>query len=407
MMKFSSVVLLIWGATTAVQSPAESPPGETGAGARFKALAREHRTAVRQFWAAHEKLSGKDEKRKFFIDHFVQPGPYIRRFLEIVESAPNDQAAVDSLIWVVENGGFHAEVNQAIERLATKYSGNKRLGEIAPWLVTPLVHSLSPSPEKLLSAIIANNPDRAVQGQACMALAEYLNAESRLVRVLSGDANQARQTRFFFMTQGADAVSLATVAQRNPDELLERSKATFERARREYSDVRDYLRLVDQSVQAKLWENPDLGIGKVAPEIVGEDLDGRPLKLSDYRGKVVVLVFWGDWNGPSRAMYPQWRSMAKRMEGKPCIVLGVNSDNDKEKLKRRASEEQINWRSWWDSGGEKGPIAAQFKLPGWPTTYILDHRGTIRHKFLWPPHHSFDVDEAIDNLITAAAGARR
>jgi cytochrome oxidase Cu insertion factor (SCO1/SenC/PrrC family) len=39
----------------------------------------------------------------------------------------------------------------------------------------------------------------------------------------------------------------------------------------------------------------DLEIGKVAPDIQGKDVDGKDLKLSDYRGKVVVLDFWGDW----------------------------------------------------------------------------------------------------------------
>ena len=38
-----------------------------------------------------------------------------------------------------------------------------------------------------------------------------------------------------------------------------------------------------------------LAIGKVAPEIEGEDVDGKTMKLSQYRGKVVVLDFWGDW----------------------------------------------------------------------------------------------------------------
>lgn len=36
-------------------------------------------------------------------------------------------------------------------------------------------------------------------------------------------------------------------------------------------------------------------VGKLAPEIVGEDIDGKPMKLSDYRGKVVMLDFWGNW----------------------------------------------------------------------------------------------------------------
>jgi peroxiredoxin len=45
----------------------------------------------------------------------------------------------------------------------------------------------------------------------------------------------------------------------------------------------------------ELFEIRNLAIGKTAPDIVGDDLDGKPLKLSDYRGKVVVLDFWGNW----------------------------------------------------------------------------------------------------------------
>jgi cytochrome oxidase Cu insertion factor (SCO1/SenC/PrrC family) len=47
--------------------------------------------------------------------------------------------------------------------------------------------------------------------------------------------------------------------------------------------------------QAKKHTAADLAVGKLAPEISGVDVDGRKFKLSDYRGKVVVLDFWGDW----------------------------------------------------------------------------------------------------------------
>ena len=54
--------------------------------------------------------------------------------------------------------------------------------------------------------------------------------------------------------------------------------------------------LVTAALAAAAPHNPrDLEIGKVAPDIQGEDVDGKAFKLSDYRGKVVVLDFWGDW----------------------------------------------------------------------------------------------------------------
>ena len=53
--------------------------------------------------------------------------------------------------------------------------------------------------------------------------------------------------------------------------------------------------LAGAQVQVQVHSPADLAIGKVAPEISGVDVDGRKFKLSDYRGKVVVLDFWGDW----------------------------------------------------------------------------------------------------------------
>ena len=65
-------------------------------------------------------------------------------------------------------------------------------------------------------------------------------------------------------------------------------------------------------------------------------------------------------------------------------------------------EEQIPWRSWWDGGDTNGPIANQFNVSGWPTLYVIDHKGVIRHKFVgFPGPEKFD--SAIDTLLDAAA----
>jgi hypothetical protein len=100
-------------------------------------------------------------------------------------------------------------------------------------------------------------------------------------------------------------------------------------------------------------------------------------------------------------MYPHERSLVKKMEGKPFVLLGVNSDGDKDKLRKRMKEEDITWRSWWDGGDTSGPIATRFDIRTWPTLYILDHRGIIRHKWAdFPGEEAFD--SAIDQLVTAA-----
>src|SRR5919202_4894187 len=93
-------------------------------------------------------------------------------------------------------------------------------------------------------------------------------------------------------------------------------------------------------------------------------------------------------------MYPDERSLVKRLEGKPFVLLGVNSDQDWEKLKEVARKEGITWRSWWD-GSKRGPIDSRWNVHGWPTFYLLDHKGVIRAKTV----ESRPADRLIEELL--------
>ena len=120
-----------------------------------------------------------------------------------------------------------------------------------------------------------------------------------------------------------------------------------------------------------------LAIGRVAPEIAGEDLDGKPMKLGDYRGKVVVVSFWGAWCGACMAMVPNERDLAARLEGRPFAIVGVNSDEDRARARETKASQRMRWRSWWD-GKVGGPIAGTWNVRLWPTFFIIDARGVIR-----------------------------
>jgi hypothetical protein len=94
-------------------------------------------------------------------------------------------------------------------------------------------------------------------------------------------------------------------------------------------------------------------------------------------------------------MYPHERSLVKRLEGKPFVLLGVNSDATKEKLKKAIETEHLGWRSWWDDGGKRGPIATRWNIHAWPTIYLIDARGIIRYKDV----QKKELDQALDLLL--------
>lgn len=377
-------------------NPAPPPPRE-----RYRALAREHQDAVSQFWQVYQGIRGAEARRRFYRQKYPPTRAYTAKFTAIVDSAPRDDAAVDSLVWIIRNGGYDPEVDRAVVRLTQEYAATSRLGVLIPRLVPSLAYSLSPSAEDLFRAVIEKNPDRASKGRACLALSQYFKQEAALVRSLKGDSSGARQLQAHYQSE-ADKSLIEKALRKDPAELDQDAEAAATRAMKEFADVADHLSILDPAAQARLYDQGSPGIGTAVPEIQGEDVDGRPLDLARYRGKVVVLLFWGDWNGPSRAMYPTARALVTRMAGKPFVLLGINSDTDRNALRRRIEQDKLPWRSWFD-GGREGPIASRFKVPGWPTIYLVDHRGVVRHKSLGPPEDEV-FDSILNELIERATG---
>ena len=98
-------------------------------------------------------------------------------------------------------------------------------------------------------------------------------------------------------------------------------------------------------------------------------------------------------------MYPHERSLGKELENAPFALIGINSDKDKEQLRPRLQEERITWRSFWNGPkGTEGPISKAWNVSGWPTIYVIDHEGVIRHK----SHNSPDLDQVIRQLVARA-----
>jgi hypothetical protein len=94
-------------------------------------------------------------------------------------------------------------------------------------------------------------------------------------------------------------------------------------------------------------------------------------------------------------MYPHERSLVKRLQDKPFALLGVNSDTDRPALEKTLVKEQLNWRSWWNGGGKKGPIATAWNIQFWPTIYVIDGKGVIRYKNVQDKR----LDDALDKLV--------
>ena len=153
-----------------------------------------------------------------------------------------------------------------------------------------------------------------------------------------------------------------------------------------------------------LFELRSLHPGKPAPATEGEDLDGKPMKLSDYRGKAVMLVFWASWCGPCMAAIPHERELAKRYAGRPFAIVGVSGDGDRAAGQRAVVNAEISWRSFWNGPENgRGPIVNTWNVHAWPAVYLIDAGGVIRHRWLFRQR---DIDRAVEQLVIDAERAQ-
>ena len=93
-------------------------------------------------------------------------------------------------------------------------------------------------------------------------------------------------------------------------------------------------------------------------------------------------------------MLPHERSLVRDLAKQPFTIVGVNSDGDAAKVERMCGEEGVTWPCFVD-GSTKGPIATRWNVHGWPTIYVLDHEGVIRHCDL----RGDDLEKAVRKLL--------
>ncbi len=357
---------------------------------RFKDLASEYDSRFREWHLANLKAKNNEERKKAFKELRPDDKVYAQRFLELAREAPKAPSALDALKRVLECSRDAAS-DAPIEQLRRDWAGSPRIAGVIHSIST----AVSPDAAVLLREIIAKNPDRNAQGPAVLALAGLLDGFSGLVMRWNEDPAMAKQMQQYYRKELVDQILNGDSVTRNKE-----AEALYERAMKDFADVKLSPRTrqtIGDYAKTRVNRLLALAPGKAAPEIEGEDLDGKPFKLSEYRGKVVLLVLWASWCGPCRQQVPHELAMMARYTDQPFVLLGVNLDRKEDLMRAAVSELGIVWRNW--RGGRDERIKARYGVQAIPLVLVLDAKGIIRAKDI----RDEELERTLEGLVQEAA----
>jgi len=273
-----------------------TPPAQEAAPAptpsqRLTALKKEFDEAQRAFDEKYSAAKTDEERQKLFSSDYPSAEAYATRFSALAKELRGDAVALEAWFWVVQHVQAREQLEPCFTALAADHVASPRLSEVVQ-AISPYSPTLAA--EEFLRTVVAKSPHWDVKGQATFKLAKVLGglavAAETFAAKEGGDAEERAGLVAFYGEK-----TLEELAARDPAEMRKEAEDLFEDVLQDFKAVKSAQGTLGSQAEAELFELRNLTVGRVAPDIVGQDVDGATFKLSDYRGKVVVLDFWGFW----------------------------------------------------------------------------------------------------------------
>jgi thiol-disulfide isomerase/thioredoxin len=336
--------------------------------------------------ASRDESVSKDQTEKLWNIYAQIDDTNLPKIFELARQDPASETALEMFEWIVTNQriqrpSLYTNGVQSVEFLRDYHVANPKIARICRLLGTRWQPTCQPVIE-FLKVAAEKNPDREIRGQAMLALARLKKSNSE--ELVFWENAPRGDTRF----EKARTAYMEAAMNETSKAVSREAEKLFNAVLDKYADCPtlqptntwQVKATLGEVAKAELYELNHLSLGNVAPEIEGKDIDGKEIKLSDYRGKIVVLSFWASWCGPCMAMLPSEVRLAERMKGKPFALVGVNGDSRRDDVERAVEKEEITWPSFWNKEGPNGPIPTTWNVSDWPTVFVIDPNGVIRFK---------------------------
>jgi thiol-disulfide isomerase/thioredoxin len=356
------VAVLVAVPLLALYKPTEEKHAEENSKDRakqFQSIQADYQKAVPEVQKAFNEAKSSKEREAVLEKLNNDFGP---RILKLVEDDPKDKLSLEMLVFAIR--ALPNVDSKAFDLLTENWAKDDSVN--TKYLCQFLLAQPQARAKKLLQTVLEENKNKDIQGYACFALA----------RMAAEQANEGNK------------------------KAAEAAEKYYERISKDFADVKlGEKSTLGEQAKGPLFEIRHLSVGKSPPNVESRSLDGEKVQLKDYKGKVVVLDIWATWCGPCKSMIPHEREMATKHKDDPFALISVSGDEEKSTLKKFLETTKMPWTHWWD--GPKGEIIKGWNIQAFPTIYVLDAEGVIRHKFIGVPSTK-ELDGAVDKLLAEA-----
>lgn len=258
-----------------------APKAVVNVSEEIKKIVSKYQEDQNAFMSASRKATTTEERNQIRKDKSPDTEKVASELLAIVDENPDNPDSFEALTWVATNVRQGEMNDTAMGLLFDKYVEREEMKDLCASLAAGLP---SQKVETRLRTLIEKSPHNNVKGIATYTLASYLARLPDMVD-FADDPRAAKAL-------GDEGVAYLKGFVQNDQEV----ETLFDSVEKDYPDVEGPRGMsLGKLAEKALFALRYLAIGKVAPDIEGEDVDGESFKLSEYRGKVVMLDFWGDW----------------------------------------------------------------------------------------------------------------
>ena len=288
----AACVLLGLTSAAASSNPA-AVPSEYLAGSQQVAVAEQvqailddFKQARQDFGKLYSKASTEAERIAVVEEHYPEASVYCARLMKAIAADPADSGAAKGLTWVLQQSDDAVQKQAAADQLLAHHVDSEDIAGACGAYEQEVAGGRA-----FLEAVAERSSNPAIVAQAKYSLGMHLLQRASVAKMLEGKVGVDRQG--FIDFYGEDAC--AGLMEEDQVDLKLEAIELLEHVAEVAAEVEYRGDTFGAACARELYELRNLEVGVVAPDITGQDLDGVDFALSDYRGKVVVLDFWGNW----------------------------------------------------------------------------------------------------------------